>query len=874
MMLNHRGRILTFLVIFSLLISLIPSGLPLSSANAEDVYGITTAPGVRVRKQASTSADIWFQIPQGYVCLISGETNAEGIHWYKVVAVHPEPLNTRTYLGYIHGDYFRPLTEAEAAQYLASGSQTPGTTSAPYAAPSASGISDNVPAAAGTTGSITNGGVNFREEPSLRGRSMEKLNRGDQVEVLSIPPLIDVEHWYQVRYKGTVGYIQSLFLIVTIGGATVSTPTPEQGTVITATPAPVVITATPAPAATDEGYGFVQLILSSCHLRTQPDGYYDIDKDWLGKGSMLPLTGKAVQKAGYIWYPVRKDGKVYYVRNDCVQIVGEAAPTVTPGPTATAAPATAVPVVTATPAPETGTTTVGHVRTIASGCNLRSTPGGSVITQIDNGVTLLFLQTPVQQDGYTWYYVDYNGVKGYLRSDVVTVLDTVVTTGSPYTTATPAPATAVPAVTATPAPETVITVGHVQTIMTGCNLRSTPGGSVIRQIGKGVTLPFLLKPVKKDGYTWYYVDANGTRGYLRNDVVKVLDTSETTPTPAVPSVTATPDPGIVGYVVTTANDVNLRQKAGYTPIIGKVKKGIVLPYYSTSTANNVLWYKVKDTSLGIGWLHGSYVSVVNADGSATPSPEPTATPAGTTPGPSSQQEASYTTLRPGSSGNAVKNLVTELKNQGYYTGEITSSYTSAVERAVRKFQEAKGLTVDGIAGSATQHKLYNTVPVGAADSSNLTMTLYAAEKIDWWTGGINEMWAKGSNYKVFDVKTGIVFWAHRWSGGYHIDAEPLTAADTARFCKMYGVTTSQEIKDKDLYQRRPCLVTIGTRTFACSIFGEPHNYPDGDTIPDNEFKGQFCIHFTNSWTHNSRKVDSGHEAAITYAWEHAPNGHK
>ena len=56
MMLNHRGRILTFLVIFSLLISLIPSGLPLSSANAEDVYGITTAPGVRVRKQASTSA--------------------------------------------------------------------------------------------------------------------------------------------------------------------------------------------------------------------------------------------------------------------------------------------------------------------------------------------------------------------------------------------------------------------------------------------------------------------------------------------------------------------------------------------------------------------------------------------------------------------------------------------------------------------------------------------------------------------------------------------------------------------------------------------------------------------------------------------------
>ena len=228
----------------------------------------------------------------------------------------------------------------------------------------------------------------------------------------------------------------------------------------------------------------------------------------------------------------------------------------------------------------------------------------------------------------------------------------------------------------------------------------------------------------------------------------------------------------------------------------------------------------------------------------------------------------------GSSGAAVKNLVTELKNQGYFTGSIVSQYNTAVQEAVRKFQEKNGLTVDGIAGSATQHKLYGTVPIGSGDKSNLAMTLYPAEKIDWYTGGINELWAKGDNYKIYDVYTGIVWWAHRWSGGLHVDAEPLTAADTARLCKIYGVNSSQEIKDKDLWQRRPCLVTIGTRTFACSLYGVPHNYPAGDTIANNDYKGQLCIHFTNSKIHDSQKVDSLHQAAIEYAWLNAPNGHK
>ena len=274
------------------------------------------------------------------------------------------------------------------------------------------------------------------------------------------------------------------------------------------------------------------------------------------------------------------------------------------------------------------------------------------------------------------------------------------------------------------------------------------------------------------------------------------------------------------------------------------------------------------TSQGYGYLRGDCVTVCKQDGSDIATPAPTSTSTDGKP------EATYTTLRRGSTGTAVKALVSELKNQGYYTGNITSSYTSAVEEAVKRFQLAKGLTVDGIAGKNTQHALFGTVEPGTNTGSNLSMAIYPAEKIDWYTGGIQQLWPKGANYKVYDVKTGIVWWAHRWSGGNHVDAEPLTAADTARLCKIYGVSSADQIASKNLWQRRPMLVTIGTRTFACSLYGIPHNYPQGDTISNNNFKGQLCIHFTNSKTHTSNKVDTYHTEAIQYAIDHAPNGHR
>ena len=789
-------RLISIALALCLMLTLIPSATgTIPSARAEGAgsnYGIVIKDTVHTR--VAPEDKIAFDLPINHVCEIRETRVVNKVTWYKIATVNPERKNNDIHIVWIRGDCFSVLTAEQYAQYSQSGTIATPTpiptnngggqpTPTPTPAPN-NGKSVDLPAIEGSIGSVTAGGTNFREGPGTGYHSIERLDRNTQVELLTIPSIRgNGNTFFKVRYNGVVGYIMSDFISIISGG-----PSNGETTVVTPTPAPTnngnSNNNSNSGSGTTTG-SYVKLILSSCHLRNAPDGDYDKDHDWEGRGSTLPLNGSAVQKGGYTWYPVSKDGKTYYVRNDCVEVVnGGATPT----------------------------------ETYATG---------------------LITPTPVPSGD---------------------------------------------------------ALGYVRTIKGGCNLRATISGTVIKQIGKNVTLPYLLEPVQKNGYTWYFVADGANRGYLRSDVVKkvsapdptatptpVPDGSVTpTPTPATGLITPTPEPTRepTGYLKTTSGGVNLRKKAGYTDPIGQIAKNVVMPYYGEPTkVKGVLWYNVDHKTLGNGWVHADYVTKCNSDGSAiaTPTPAPTNTPEpGTTPAPDGggAQEATYTTLKTGSTGNAVKNLVTELKKQGYYSGNITNKYTTAVADAVKAFQKAKGLSVDGVAGAATQHKLFGTVPVGAGDTSNLTMTLYPAEKIDWYTGGINELWARGSNYKVYDVKTGIVWWAHRWAGGLHVDAEPLTAADTARLCRCYGVTTSQEIASKNLYQRRPLLVTIGSRTFACSLYGVPHNYPEGDTISTNEFRGQLCIHFTNSRTHNSNKVDSGHEEAIQYAWEHAPNGHQ
>ena len=203
-------------------------------------------------------------------------------------------------------------------------------------------------------------------------------------------------------------------------------------------------------------------------------------------------------------------------------------------------------------------------------------------------------------------------------------------------------------------------------------------------------------------------------------------------------------------------------------------------------------------------------------------------------------------LRKGATGTAVKTLQTNLKKLGFYTAYVDGSFGATTESAVKAFQKKYGLTADGVAGSATLKKIESAV--ASASSGKIT-----TERLDWFNGGKNVI-PNGAVFQIKDVSTGLIFSARRQSGGNHMDAEPLTAEDTAILKKINGGTFS--------WRRRAVLVKYNGHVYAASIYSEPHGT---NTILDNNFDGQFCLHFYGSKTHGTDRVDADHQRCVEQA---------
>ena len=84
----------------------------------------------------------------------------------------------------------------------------------------------------------------------------------------------------------------------------------------------------------------------------------------------------------------------------------------------------------------------------------------------------------------------------------------------------------------------------------------------------------------------------------------------------------------------------------------------------------------------------------------------------------------YASLRMGDTGSAVKNLQYTLYELGYYDGAIDGIYGQTTSDAVRAFQIENSLKpVDGIAGNATQGRLYSSSAIPASKAGDLYDTV-------------------------------------------------------------------------------------------------------------------------------------------------------
>ena len=130
--------------------------------------------------------------------------------------------------------------------------------------------------------------------------------------------------------------------------------------------------------------------------------------------------------------------------------------------------------------------------------------------------------------------------------------------------------------------------------------------------------------------------------------------------------------------------------------------------------------------------------------------------------------------------------------------------------------------------------------------------------MDWYEGGSSVL-KKGHYGYIYDIGTSITVKIKRMGGTAHADVEPATKKDTAKLKKLSGGSWS--------WARRPVILHAGGKFVACSINTKPH----GDqTITNNGYDGQFCLHMVNSRTHGSDQVDADHMAAIkkAYNWAH------
>ena len=125
---------------------------------------------------------------------------------------------------------------------------------------------------------------------------------------------------------------------------------------------------------------------------------------------------------------------------------------------------------------------------------------------------------------------------------------------------------------------------------------------------------------------------------------------------------------------------------------------------------------------------------------------------------------------------------------------------------------------------------------------------------DWWSSDIQTIFARGVTATVTDIATGISWREIRKGGTNHADCQPLTAQDTANMKKACGGKWS--------WDRRAVVVTINGEHYAASINCMPHGT---GSVTGNNFGGHHCIHFINSRTSGTNKLDADHQAAIKKA---------
>ncbi|MDR3208049.1 MAG: SH3 domain-containing protein [Oscillospiraceae bacterium] len=326
-----------------------------------------------------------------------------------------------------------------------------------------------------------------------------------------------------------------------------------------------------------------------------------------------------------------------------------------------------------------------------------------------------------------------------------------------------------------------------------------------------------------DAQGWSKVSLDGLEGYIKSEYIKK---SADAVAPAV-------------YKTTTR--VNLRKSAStVSAVLKTLEAGVRLEVSAYDAAG---WSQATVNGLS-GFIKSEYITKADqAATAATPAP-PAAAPVASvpaTPTPDAAPSDFRTTTR--------VNL------------RQSASTDSAILKTLNAGVKVDMLTYDGdnwskVSASGQEGYIKSEYLV---DVSVLGDGLQAGdvELIPW--SEAKPIFKTYTPARVYDVRSGKVYYVQSFSNGSHADVEPLTKQDTEIMFATFSRKWSWAV--------RPVWVTIGGHTMAASINGMPHG---GGVISDNGMDGQICIHFLGSTTHNGNtSFAQAHQDGVMEAWNAA-----
>lgn len=387
------------------------------------------------------------------------------------------------------------------------------------------------------------------------------------------------------------------------------------------------------------------------------------------------------------------------------------------------------------------------------------------------------------------------------------------------TTVTPAPGSSATAAPSSGIPTRILRQGasgdDVKSVQTRLQSLGYYAGTIDGKYGSG-TVSAMQEFQRRNGLVVDGKAGSNTYAKLFSDSAAGAETTSPTPTPTNSTIpTRTLQSGSSGEDVKLVQN-RLKALGYYSGTVdGSFGSGTVTALKAFQLTNNL-------TSDGIAGS-GTYAklfsdSAIAAGASAT----------------------NYPTLRVGATGSDVTQLQTALSNLKY-TVTVNGTYDAATKEAVIAFQQRNMLGVDGVAGPSTLAKLYSgsavtgdtAVTTPAPNGGGDVPSVSELKLLHWYTDVKPVLRGKKSIY-VYDPASGYSFTLHLYSLGRHADVEPMTAQDTANMMAAFGGKAYWE-PVKFVYVKLPNGVwTVATM----------HNVAHGgQSIKDNNFNGQNCIHF-------------------------------